>query len=210
MDPDKINSQSWNAVACAYDGFVRDIRLYDRTYDSICREVSKTSARILEIGCGPGNITRYLLSKRPDLKIEAIDIASDMIKLAKENNSSATFSVMDCRDIDRLLPGFDAVICGFTLPYLSKEDASRLIFNCAHLLNPGGLFYFSTIDGDYEKSGYESGSTGDRMFVYYYQEPFLRQELEKAGFTQILLETAAFQRKNGLEETHLIFFARKP
>lgn len=210
MDPNRINSKSWNAVAGAYDRFVKDIRIYDRTYDFICHEVSKPSARLLEIGCGPGNVTQYLLSKRPDFKIEAIDIAPDMISLAKENNPSATFSVMDCRDIDRLPPGFDAVICGFTLPYLSKEDASKLIGHCAELLNPGGLFYFSTIDGDYEKSGYESGSTGDRMFVYYYRETFLRQELEKAGFTQIRLETAVFQRKNGLKETHLIFFARKP
>lgn len=209
VDSYKITINSWNAVADAYDGFVKDIRIYDQTYDSICQEVTKPSARLLEIGCGPGNITQYLLSKRPDFRIEGIDTAPEMIRLARENNPSATFSVMDCRELHRLSPGFDAVICGFTLPYLSKEDVSVLFKNCADLLISGGLFYFSAIDGDYEKSGWESGSTGDPMFVHYYREDFLRQELEKAGLTQIRLETGGFQRKNGQKEAHLIFFARK-
>ena len=42
------------------------------------------NSKIWEIGCGPGNITKYILSKLPDLNIFGIDIAPNRIELAKK------------------------------------------------------------------------------------------------------------------------------
>lgn len=39
-----------------------DLDLYNDTYDAFCQAVYKPGARIFEIGCGPGNITRYVLA----------------------------------------------------------------------------------------------------------------------------------------------------
>ena len=66
-----------------------NLDIYNDTYDLFCDKIEKINPQVLEIGCGPGNITRYILSKRPDLKIYGIDIAPNMIKLAKENNPTA-------------------------------------------------------------------------------------------------------------------------
>jgi len=41
-------------------------------------------AKVLELACGPGNITKCLLSKRPDLEILATDIAPNILELAKK------------------------------------------------------------------------------------------------------------------------------
>ena len=43
-----------------------DLDLYDDTYDTFCGEVNIENAAILEIGGGPGNITKYLINKRSD------------------------------------------------------------------------------------------------------------------------------------------------
>ena len=43
---------------------------------------------VLELGCGPGNLSKQLLSLRPDLKITATDLAPDMLEIAQETNPS--------------------------------------------------------------------------------------------------------------------------
>src|SRR5688572_20967975 len=132
--------QTWNKIAGIYQDKFMDLDLYNDTYDAFCNLIGKPNAAIFEIGCGPGNITKYLLTKRPDFKIEAIDVAPNMIELAKENNPTADFNVMDCREIDTLTKTYDGIICGFCLPYLSKDDVAKLIQDSANLLSGGGIF----------------------------------------------------------------------
>ena len=67
-----------------------DLDLYDDTYDTFCEEVNIENATILEIGCGPGNITKYLLNKRPDFRIEGVDVSPNMILLAVANSKATT------------------------------------------------------------------------------------------------------------------------
>lgn len=95
--------------------------MYNDTYDRFYELVEKLNPAILEIGCGPGNITKYLSAKRPDFRIEAIDVAPNMIELAKANMPTAHFRVMDCREMGRLPSTYDAIIAGFCLSYFSKR-----------------------------------------------------------------------------------------
>jgi 23S rRNA G2069 N7-methylase RlmK/C1962 C5-methylase RlmI len=46
-------------------------------------------------------------------------------------------------------------MCGFCLPYLSKEEAVKLIRDAAAILNPDGVFYISTMEDDYSKSDFK-------------------------------------------------------
>lgn len=62
MDPYKETFETWNKVASLYQEKFMELKLYNDTYDLICNVVIKNKATILEIGCGSGNITRYLLS----------------------------------------------------------------------------------------------------------------------------------------------------
>jgi 2-polyprenyl-3-methyl-5-hydroxy-6-metoxy-1,4-benzoquinol methylase len=184
--------------------------LYDDTYDKFCNLIIKQNARIFEIGCGPGNITKYLLSKRPGFYIEAIDAAPNMVKLAKENNPAANFTIMDCREISKLNERFDAIICGFCMPYLSREDCNKLISDCSFLLHNGGILYFSTIEGDYNNSGYETNSSGEfKMYVYYHEESYLQEELEKNNFKLEDLTRKYYTKSDGTPSTHMIFIGKK-
>jgi SAM-dependent methyltransferase len=209
MDPYKITFATWDKVAQAYQDKFMNLDLYNDTYDLFCQLIKTPRAKIFEIGCGPGNITRYLLSKRPDFEIEAIDTSPNMIQLAEQNNPSAKFMVMDCRNMKDITPGFEGIVCGFCLPYLSKVDVARLIQDCAALLNPGGIFYFSAIEGPYERSGYEAGSSGDKAYVYYHPTESLQEQLHKNGFALLNLERKHYQKSETEESIHTIFIARK-
>jgi 2-polyprenyl-3-methyl-5-hydroxy-6-metoxy-1,4-benzoquinol methylase len=200
----KKTSETWNKVASLYEARFMDLDLYNGTYDMFCEQLEKKNARILEIGCGPGNITRYILAKRPDFKIQGIDIAPNMIALAKKNNPLANFEVMDCRQISQLKTKFDGIICGFCLPYLSQQDSSQLIKDCASLLAPHGIFYLSFVEGDYENSGDQTGSSGDHIYFYYHSLYRLKKDLAENEFKVVHLTDIKYQKSDGAEEVHRI------
>jgi trans-aconitate methyltransferase len=84
MDKYQETFETWNKLASLYEERFMELDLYNVSYDFICDSIEKVNAKVLEIGCGPGNITRYLLAKRPDFDIFGIDIAPNMIKKKKK------------------------------------------------------------------------------------------------------------------------------
>ncbi|MBK9016952.1 MAG: class I SAM-dependent methyltransferase [Saprospiraceae bacterium] len=201
----------WDNLAAVYQDKFMDMELYNDTYNAFIQLLEKPKSQIFEIGCGPGNITRYLLTKRPDFQITGIDMAPNMVELAKKNNPTAQFMVMDCREIDSLdNHHYDAIVCGFCLPYLSKEETAKLIRDSAALLNDGGLFYCSAIEDDYEKSGYETSSDGRfKIYVYYHEADFLEASLKESGFELVDVKRKIYPKPGGVIATHLILIARK-
>jgi ubiquinone/menaquinone biosynthesis C-methylase UbiE len=148
-------------------------------------EALPPNARVLDIACGPGNTSLFLLKTRPDLQILGIDIAPRMVELARVNVPQASFQVMDVRGLVRLEPSFAGVICSFGLPYLSPEEATGMIRQIARLLSPGGRCYLSTMEGTTEQSGWQGPSDGgsDRLYMHYHEGKTLSKELEQAGLT---------------------------
>lgn len=118
MDNYKKTFDTWNKLAHNYQGKFMDFDLYDDTYDLFCELIEKPNAKIFEIGCGPGNITKYLLNKRSDFKIEATDVAPNMVDVAQQNNPSAACHVFDARQLATLPHKYDGVMGGFCMPYL--------------------------------------------------------------------------------------------
>jgi len=151
-----------------YEEKFMEFDLYNDTYNFFLEFIKYPSPDLLEIGFWPGNITRYILSKRPDTSILGIDISPTMIQLAMKNNPTVSFKVMDCWDIQMLENAYNAIICGFCIPYLSGEDCSNLINNCHDLLVKDGIFYLSFVIGNYDQSGYLKGSTGGKLYFYYH------------------------------------------
>lgn len=208
MDSYKETFDTWNTIASMYQDKFMGLDLYNDTYDFICSFIDKPNAKILEIGCGPGNITKYLLSKRPDFYIFGIDIAPNMVALAKQNNPTADFAIMDCRQINNLDTKFDGIIGGFCLPYLSQAESEELISNSYDLLNDNGLLYLSFVEGDPDKSEFKVGS-GGRVYFNYYNLDNLKTQLHTFKFEEL----KTFKVKYAISETefdiHTILTAKK-
>lgn len=210
MDRNQNTIQTWNRLAKKYHDKFMDVHIYDDSYIFFSEAVANENASILEIGCGPGNITRYLLDTHPNYKILATDVAPSMVNLAKINNPSAEFRVLDARHINQIKQKFEAIMCGFCMPYLSKEESIQLINDSHSLLNDGGIFYFSTIENEYEKSESQTSSDGQyTMFVYYHQSDYLQQALDESGFETLHLLRIEYPKPNDVLDTHLIFIVRK-
>lgn len=211
MDRNKITIDTYNSTANMYQDKFMQMDLYNDTYDIFCNLVDYQNAEILDIACGPGNISNYLLKRRPDFKITGIDLAPNMITLAMQNNPKSNFHVMDCRNINQINKLFNGIICGFGMPYLSKEESNKLIVDSTNCLIKDGILYFSIMEGDYNKSGFETTSFSgeEKVFIYYHQSEFISNALKINGFEIIELTHKKYPEPDGSFLTDMIFIAKK-
>lgn len=208
MSKYKTTIDTFNKLAQQYQDKYLDADIYHPSYQELLHYVPKNTAKVLDIGCGPGNISCYLQSKLPALNITGIDPAPKMIALAKQNLPQATFLVMDARDIHVIEELFDVIICGFCLPYLSQNDSAVLIGNCAKLLAPKGVLYLSTMEGDYAGSGYDSNAKGDQVYTHFHSGQSLKQCLNDNGLEVKVENRQAFTRDDGRVHTDLFLIAQ--
>lgn len=201
--------KTWNNIAQLYEEKFMEVELYNDTYKRFCDLLSRPDASVLEIGCGPGNITRHILDFNPKLKVLATDISKNMIHLAKKNNPEVEIQILDCRDLETINSKFDGIICGFTIPYLSKLDCLKLFSDCSSLLTEEGVLYISFVSGDYEKSDFISGSSGNRTYFYYHELKRIKQELELNHLIVVDFIQKEYKNSDTIFETHTIINAKK-
>lgn len=191
-----------------YHDWMKSIHTYDSTLDVFCRLLKGKA--ILDVACGPGNITHYFLEKNSNYKVLGIDLAPKMIEIARINNPLATFKVMDINKVDNLDLTFDGIVCGFGLPYLNKEEAIQLIKNTSIKLHSKGILYLSTMEGDYSKSRVEASSSGKyEVQMYYHEGTYLKQALLEVGFIVILEERLKSVNRKGEEVIDLVLICEK-
>ncbi|WP_321539069.1 class I SAM-dependent methyltransferase [Flavobacterium piscinae] len=131
-----------------------------------------------------------------------------MIELAKQNNPTADFAVMDSRDIHSLDTHYDGIIGGFCLPYLSQTECNELIANTYDLLNENGLIYLSFVEGDPEKSDFKVGSDG-RVYFYYHKLEDILQQLNRFQFEEINTFKVKYKTSKTEFDIHTIVTAKK-
>jgi SAM-dependent methyltransferase len=209
MDKSRMAVNLFDRLALLYQEKYMDVGMYHELFDIFCNSISSHNAEVLELGCGPGNITKYLLQKRPDLNILGTDLAPAMIELARMNNPRARFELMDCRDIGGLKNKYHALMCGFCLPYLSKEEAIQLIADSSKILADDGVIYLSFMEDEYIKSGLKKSSTGDELYMHYHEGQYILEALHIANFTIIDTQRKVTDLTDGAENIDLIIIAKK-
>ncbi len=202
---------AFDKFADRYQEKYMDTGLYHESFDWFCEAIPSENSRIIDLGCGPGNITHYLLDRRPDFRILATDVSENMLRLAKENNPKAETKRLDTRKMYTLNEKFDGVMCGFCLPYLSPDETIEWISGLSGLLNPDGIVYISTMEGSPEDSGYQKSSTGEgpALFIHYYEEDFLVEALKKNGFEILRTEIIYYSNDRGETVKDLVILAHK-
>lgn len=198
----------FDKLANLYQERFMDVSIYSDSLYMFCSSLPQSNPSVLEVACGPGNITRFVLDIRPDFKIHGTDLSPAMLELARKNNPTAVFSLLDCRDIARLDLRYDAILCGFAFPYLSKTEVIQFIADASSQLLPDGILYMSTMEDDNAKSDWQTGSTGDRIFMNFHQADYLIEALESAGMALIYEDRKRYS-SGDRSVVDLILIARK-
>lgn len=125
----------WSETYDTDENLTRDLdqavtwsRLGNRRFDSI-----------LEIGCGTGKNTAFLV--QIGQKVQAVDFSEGMIEKAKEKvrEENVWFSLMDItRPWQFGAEAFDLIVCNLVLEH--TQDLSHVFAEAARTLRPGGMF----------------------------------------------------------------------
>lgn len=212
FDLDKTSKtiETYNHHASDYEHKFMDFASYKNKVKDFC-EILKRQARVLDVGCGPGNVAKMLAEPDKEFEVLGIDLSSEMIKRARVNVISprVQFLVRDIRDMGLEGKEYDAVIASFCLPHLTNEEAEKLIKDVSMVLVKGGFLYLSCMEGS--KSGFEttSFSLDEFIFFNYYSEEFIQRVLTKNNLRLMQLQRDIYIESDGSETIDMFFFAKK-
>ncbi len=100
----------------------------------------KSEARILDIGCGPGQFLQ-LMPEEADL--HGIDISEAMIREANKNVPNAQYQVGDFLKLDFQKESFDLIYCIGAIIYFTKSEMKDVLLKIDSLLKPGATALIS-------------------------------------------------------------------
>lgn len=177
-----ISVATFDRLADRYAEKYFHLNLYDPYLQRFAKRIESQDARVLDVACGPGNVSAYLAKIRPDLKLVGLDLAEGMVRQARLRVPSVEFKVMDCRNIGALDQVFDACAFAFGLSYLTDADANRFFTSLNAILACSAMLYLSTITGDPNWSGFETSSSGNRVYLKYRSIAEVVSMVEWAGY----------------------------
>ena len=201
--------QAWDHAAGLYQDTFGAMSLYDDTYDGLCKEFTIAGPSVLEIGCGPGMITRKILERVPSARILGLDYSQEMIAIARKLNPDARFEVRDAEHIGAFDQRFDAVVCGFVIPYLSENGLNAMIASVYENLTTKGIFYLSFVEGDPSASGPVKNSLGDTVVFRYYETQSLVDRISASGFHLLREWKIRYEKKDATFENHVVLIFKK-
>lgn len=170
------NQQAYNAWSKSYDTVQNKTR--DLEAIALRESISDLeSIDVLEIGCGTGKNTVWLMIKAK--RLVAADFSSEMLAKAKEKITAKNveFRQFDLREQWAFSENqFDLIICSLALEHIENID---FVFEQAgRVLRPGGFFYigelhpFKQYQGTKARFVTESGVFELECFVHHVSEFF--------------------------------------
>ena len=204
-----VSVATFNRLADRYAKKYFHLDMYDRYLERFVKRIESQGASVLDVACGPGNVSAYLAKVRPDIKLVGIDLAEGMVKQARLRVPSAEFLVKDCRHIGELEQVFDAAAFAFGLSYLTDDDANRFFSSLNASLADSALLYLSTITGEPSWSGFETSSSGDRVYLEYRSVSDVVSMVERAGYRVDFTEVIASPVNASKPTQDLILIAQR-
>lgn len=161
---------------------------------------------ILELGCGPGILTRALIARFPHASLLATDVVPEALAACEaevRTHKSVRFAIVDADALD-LGARFDLIASSMVLHWL--DDAPQSLARQRAFLTPGGRVAFSTIGHEnfcewqsaLSEVGVASGLTMLQDVPGLVFEERISIDYGSAqGFLRMLKETGADQPRRG-------------
>ncbi|MER5392079.1 trans-aconitate 2-methyltransferase [Saccharopolyspora sp. NPDC002686] len=117
-------------------------------HDLMARVGADRARRVVDLGCGAGNLTHLLTDRWPDAVVEAADSSPEMVEAARANGIPAR--VEDVRDW-KPLPDTDVVMCNAVLQWVPEhlELLQRWLTEL-----PSGSWFAFQVPGNFESPSY--------------------------------------------------------
>lgn len=113
-------------------------------YDALLETLPRTVRRVLDLGCGDGEVTARVLAEHPGVSAIAADFSPEMLGRARARFADVPAVAVVEHDLDEPLPeswgSFDAIVSGFAIHHVVDERKRVLYGEVFERLEPGGTF----------------------------------------------------------------------
>ncbi|MBI5586864.1 MAG: methyltransferase domain-containing protein [Deltaproteobacteria bacterium] len=166
--------------------------------------LSARTEKVLDVGCGTGNLVAELKKVCRRARVYASDIALPMLLKARENRAEATLVASDCESLPFASSSFDMVTSSLTYQWAASLTAA--FREAERVLRPGGLFVFSTLGPstlNELRASYKEARASSKAssLMEFKKMDEVSEELSGAGLELISLESLpVFKRYADLRE----------
>ena len=140
-DPDAIEQVergTWNRSAASYIDSAA--KLTTHAVNLLIEAARLTSeSRALEVGCGPGHITKMMADT--GAKVTGVDLAPGMVKVARELYPHIEFQEANVEHLPFDADTFDVVLVNFAIHHFARPE--KACADIRRVLKPGGRFVFA-------------------------------------------------------------------
>jgi tRNA (cmo5U34)-methyltransferase len=140
------NVNLWSDAGHVRDYLSRRARFpwRDTAYQHLMELLPPVPRRVLDLGCGDGQVVGRVVAANPEVEAVACDFSPEMLGRARERfDGVATVMVVE-HDLDDPLPSawgsFDAVVSAFAIHHVIDERKRALYREVFELLEAGGVF----------------------------------------------------------------------
>jgi ubiquinone/menaquinone biosynthesis C-methylase UbiE len=202
-DLNKMAVNTYDIIAEDYNKvFGNDMS--DKEYiDKFLREVNK--GRILDVGCGVGNLTKYIKDK--GFEVLGIDLSNNMLKIAKERFPDVEFKLMDMTDIKLPKNSFDALFVAYSLFHLPPNKIENTAKGFVELLNSKGKIMFILQEGNGDVIVDEPFKPSEKMYINYFTRDTIVGLLKKLNFKILHFDTRGAKSSMELGNNKLFVIA---
>jgi trans-aconitate 2-methyltransferase len=107
--------------------------------DLLARVPAECPARVIDLGCGPGNSTALLAARWPGAGLEGLDSSAEMLAQARASGMPAGWVLADLAAWTPAAP-YDVIFSNATFQWV--PDQAALFPRLMGFLAPGGIFAF--------------------------------------------------------------------
>ncbi len=206
MDKSKFAVDTYNKIAEIYtDKYFSD--LTDTPYiDKFLNQLPR-GGKVLDIGCGPGTFSKYLVDK--GFAVEGVDLSTEMIKIAKIKVKGASFNIMDMRRLDFGNSFFDGLLVAYSLIHIPSKEIANTLKGFNRVLKIGGLVLIVAQCGESDKTVDEPLMKGEKIFINFFTTQKLTDFLTKAGFNVTYQKEVTMKDPDSLSDSVIYTIARK-
>src|SRR2546422_7343049 len=131
-------------IEASYDRVVK--RYVDEFFDELQRkpfdrevldqfvETVRGQGEVCEIGCGPGQIARYLQDRQASMR--GIDLSEEMVKCARQLNPDISFQRGDMRALEVPDSCLAGIVCFYSIIHLKRAEVTNALTEMHRVLKP--------------------------------------------------------------------------
>ena len=179
MDKSKLAVSTYEKIADIYTKqYFND--LTDIPYiDKFLAKLSNGD-KILDVGCGPGQFTKYMTGK--GFQVTGIDFSNEMLVTAKKMVPNGNFQQADMRTLSFEDATFDGLLVAYSLIHIPSEHISKTLKGFHKVLKPGGYIEIIAQKGEADKVVDEPFLPSEKMFFNFFTQERLSKFLEDSRF----------------------------